>query len=242
MPSSAVSVLGASEGMAEHRAYLASCGIFLLIGSVAGLETSAARASPGILGPLARVAFVVVLLAFSARTVLRNLIWRDPIALWQEASVLSPGHWLPRTVLGESFHRAGQHAEAAAAFEAALQMRPRESELYLKLAICLAELGRTDDATAAIERLRRIDPVSPVVSTGLGAIALITGDPDKARAHFLETLDKHPSDVMALQWLAVLEEDVVANPAEAIRRCEEIQRIAPGRLSTSECLERNRSR
>jgi len=80
------------------------------------------------------------------------------------------------------------------------------------------------------------------VSTGLGVVALMAGHADRARPYFLETLARDPRDVLARQWLAVLEEDTNANPREALRWCEEIQQLAPGRLSNEECIRRNRSR
>ena len=56
------------------------------------------------------------------------------------------------------------------------------------------------------------------------------------------TIEHHPKDIMARQWLAVLEEEVAKNHAEALRLCEEVRQIAPGRLSDDECVRRNRAR
>ena len=99
-----------------------------------------------------------------------------------------------------------------------------------------------DEANATFEALRRRRPQSPTVSTGLGAVSLISGQAEQAKRHFLETLAKDPRDVAALQWLAVLEEDANANPAEALRRCEQIEQLVPGRLGTEDCIRRNRAR
>ena len=40
----------------------------------------------------------------------------------------------------------------------------------------------------------------------------------------------------------MLEEEVNANPAEALRRCEQIEQLVPGRLGTADCIRRNRAR
>jgi protein O-mannosyl-transferase len=242
IPSSFIVVLGQGEGMAEHRVYLASCGLFLAAGSM--IEWSIARLSAMSprARPLVRAALAVVLLSLAARTVLRNAVWADPVAIWREASDRAPTNWLPRTVLGETLHDAGRHDEAVAAYRAALQLRPKEPFGYLKLGLCLAELGRFDEATATFEQLRSIDPQSTIVSTGLGAVAMIAGQPDRAREYFVKTLENEPRDVVARQWLAVLEEEAGANPAEALRRCEEIQQLAPGKLSNEDCIRRNRAR
>jgi Flp pilus assembly protein TadD len=112
----------------------------------------------------------------------------------------------------------------------------------MKLGTCLAALGRVEEANATFETLRRRKPQSPTVSTGLGAVSLMSGQPEKAKRYFLETLEKDPRDVLALQWLRVLEEEVNANPAEALRRCEQIEQLVPGGLGTADCIRRNRAR
>ena len=242
VPSSLIVVLDQGEGMAEHRVYLASCGLFLAAGSLVGsLLERVTRVSP-LTRALAGTVLAVGLLSLGARTVFRNAVWAYPVALWREATDKAPNNWLPRTVLGETLHDAGRHGEAVVAYKAALQLRPSEPLGYLKLGLCLAELGRFDEATATFEQLRSIDPRSTIVSTGLGAVAMVAGQPDRARDYFVETLKDDPRDVMARQWLAVLEEEAGANPAEALRRCEEIQQLAPGKLSNEDCIRRNRAR
>ena len=121
-------------------------------------------------------------------------------------------------------------------------MRPQEKFGYMKLGLCLAEMGRLDEAAAAFEALHRLDPASAVASVGLGAVAMLAGDGDRARRYFLETIQHDPRNIAARQSLAVLEETVAANPTEALRRCEEIQQLAPETPGNDECIRRNRSR
>src|SRR5207247_287133 len=116
-------------------------------------------------GGLARAAVAVLILSLGARTMLRNAIWADPVRLWQEAADRSGDGAVPHTVLGESLHDAGRHAQAIAAFETALRRRPEDALGYLKLGMCLAETGRIDEARATFERLRLRDPQSPIVPT-----------------------------------------------------------------------------
>lgn len=242
VPSSVLVVLNQGEGMAEHRVYLASCGLFMAAALAIGRGEAALDRMRLPVRALAYTAFVVSLLSLSGRTFVRNTVWASPVVLWQEAADRAPDHWFPHTVLGEAFDAAGQHEAAAAAYGTALRLRPQEDTVYMKLSMCLAELGRVDEATATLEALRLRKPQSTIVSTGLGAVAMISGHPDQARRYFLETVARDPLDVTARQWLAILAEDVDANPAETLRWCEEIQQLAPGRLTTGECIRRNRAR
>jgi hypothetical protein len=241
VPSAALAVVDRGDSMAEHRAYLASCGLFLMAGSlVAYIAERLGRVSAR-LSVLGAVAFGVILLLLGARTVLRNLVWSSPAALWQEASDLAPGNWLPRTLLGEALHEAGRHAEAVDAYRDALTLNPGDDIEYMNLAICLTETGRSKDALATLDALARRVPQSPIVFVGRGTVYMLGGDYDSARRDFLELLHRNPRDVTALQLLATLEERA-DNPAEALRRCEQVQQLMSGSLSTDECIRRNRAR
>ena len=103
-------------------------------------------------------------------------------------------------------------------------------------------MGRLDEAAATFERLQAIDPQSTSGRIGLGAVALLSGNPARAREYFLATIERDPRNVSARQSLAMLNEMDPANPAEALRLCEEIQHIDPGTLGNDECIRRNRSR
>jgi hypothetical protein len=241
LPSAALAVVDRGDAMAEHRAYLASCGLFLVAGSVVVAVAARLSRVSVRLRILGGVAFGVVLLVLGARTMLRNLIWSDPPVLWQEAAELAPGNWLPRTLLGESLHEAGRHAEAVDAYRNALTLNPGDDIEYMNLAVCLTETGRSKDALAILDGLARRVPQSPIVPIGRGTVYMLGGDYASARRDFLELLARNPGDVTVLQLLATLEERA-DNPAEALRRCEEIQQRMSGSLSAEECISRNRAR
>jgi hypothetical protein len=111
---------------------------------------------------------------------------------------------------------------------------------YAKLGQCLLELGKIEDADGVFQSLRAVDPGSTAASTGLGLIALRARDSGVAREYFLQSLAKEPTSVPMRQILASIAEET--NPAEALRWCEEIERIAPQTPGNEECIQRNRQR
>jgi len=242
LPPAMLVAMDRGEPMAEHRVYLAACGLMLAAGATIG--RMAARF--GSVHPLAtlilRVALVMAIVSFGARTVIRNIVWSQPVALWAEAVGKSPAHWYPRLLLGESLHNDGQHADAVAQFRIAMQLRPNEPALYTKVGTCLTELGRLDEAANAFARLQTLVPGSVEASNGLAAVALIGGRPDEARRRYRASLDLDPDNIQARRGLVVLEETIGNNPAEALRLCEEIARIAPGTSGNDDCINRNRAR
>jgi Flp pilus assembly protein TadD len=112
----------------------------------------------------------------------------------------------------------------------------------LKLGFCLAELDRFDEAKATFEQLRVRHPQSRTALTGLGIVAMMSDHPVDARARFQEAIALDARDIPARQWLAILDEQIAGNPAEALRLCEEIQRLVPASVGVEECIRRNRTR
>jgi protein O-mannosyl-transferase len=242
LPSSALMVMNPNGDMAEHRLYLASAGPFLAMGTFVGWLVSGAGAYGTPLRWVAVLLLSTALLSLSGRTLLRNAMWSSPVLLWGEAADRAPTHWMPRTVLGESLHDAGRHEEAVAAHRVALAANLKEESIYLKLGFCLTELHRFDEAKATFEQLRTSNPQSRTALTGLGIVAMMSGHPLDARARFQEAIALDVRDIPARQWLAILEEQIADNPAEALRLCEEIQRLSSGNGGSQDCVRRNRAK
>ena len=247
VPSSALVVLGRGEPMAEHRVYAASAGLFLAIGMgigwfMAALTQLKLRVRLRYARLLANVAMALILLSLCTRTHARNVVWHDPVTLWRESVDLAPNHFRPRMLLGQAWQEAGRREEAVKQFKMAAKLRPQEEAIYKNLGLCLAEMGRLDEAAATFMQLRQLNPRSAFAPTGLGAIAAMSRQPGRARQYYIEALDLDPRSVPARQSLAMLAEMEPANPAEALRLCEEIERLAPGTPGNDECIRRNRSR
>jgi Flp pilus assembly protein TadD len=242
VPSSALVILDRGEPMAEHRVYLASCGLFLAWGEAIGWFSGRLSGARRVTRLAFRTAVAAGLVCIAAGTVLRNAVWASPVTVWLEAAYRAPDHWLPHLLLAEALQDQGRLDEAVVAYRRGLRLGPQEQLGYRKLGMCLTELGRFNEAAAVFEALQRLNPQSIEASMGLGAVAMLGGKPERARAYFLESLAKDRRNVAARQALATLEETIAGNPAEALRLCEEIQAIAPETPGNDECIQRNRSR
>ena len=236
-------LLGGLDGgvlVAEHRVYMPVVGAFLCAGWLAEAAMPLFRRfrSTRVLAPLA---FAVVVLMLGGRTWLRNLVWENPVDVWSEAVQYAPGHWLPRTVLAESLHAAGQHEAAVEAYRQALVLRPDNQGASVNLAVCLSEMGRRAEAGRVVDDLEAMVPESSFVQVGRGAVAVLEGRGEEARRFFLRAIARDPSNVLARQWLSVMAE-ASADREEALHRCYELQRLTPGRLSIDECIARSLAR
>jgi tetratricopeptide (TPR) repeat protein len=234
------SVIPLREVMAEHRVYLASGGLFLILAAaVAPLAHGLQRGRRRL--PLALPLFVVGLIALSALlTVRRNEVWASPVALWAEAAERSPAMWEPHYALGDALREAGDCAAAVGAYEIVVKMRPAHRDAYTNLGICLAQTGRLEEAETAFRRVLQIDPSFARGYTNLGALALVAGDPGRARDFYREAIVQDPGNVLARMQLARLYEGTFGDYHSAARMCGEARAIAPATPGVVECVERNR--
>jgi len=238
VPSGVLFALGRGEPMAEHRAYGASIGVFLGAGSAFGMLAHRfvrrGRAMRWLFFGLCAL-FVIQL---CGRTMIRNAVWRDPVALSREAARLSPGHWMPRLLLGEALRTSGRCDQAIAQYQTAIALRPADQFGHTKLAACLIETGRLDEAAAALERLETVSPGSPQASTGLGILAVLRNRPDEGRRHFLKTLERSPSDRQARQLLAFVEGTLREEESRGV--CSELERLSAAPLLYDGCAQGDR--
>lgn len=236
------SVIALREGMAEHRVYLAVAGLLIALSTVQFRPLEGARRP----GPSVRVGYkvagVLVLLVLSALTLRRNEVWASPASLWTEAVSRASGMWEPRYALGDALREAGNCAAAVAEYRQVVAMRPAHRDAHTNLGICLGQTGQLEEAEGAFRRALEIDPGFARGFTNLGALALVAGDPARARDFYLEAIRKDSQNVLARMQLARLYEQTFEDYHAAARMCGEVRALAPATPGVVDCVERNRRR
>jgi serine/threonine-protein kinase len=104
--------------------------------------------------------------------------------------------------------RAGAERE----YRLAIALNPGYVTARQWLAIHLADGGRFDEAIAEIERARRLDPLSRIINTAVGAIRYFARDYDAAIAEYQTVLDQAPD--FALAWALMGRVYLVSGRAE----------------------------
>ena len=229
IPSSVLFALGRGEPMAEHRAYGASIGVFLAVGSAFGMLWHRLDARAPVWRWLLYGLSMLFAVQLGARTIVRNEVWSDPVRLSAEAVSMSPDHWMPRLLLGEALRTSGRCDEAVTEYRRAIALRPRDEFGYTKLAACLIGTGRLDEAVAAFEQLEAVSPLSPQATTGMGLLSLLRNRPAEGREYFLRTLERNPSDPQGRQLLAFVDGTLSSEETTAI--CAEFRRLATAFVS-----------
>jgi protein O-mannosyl-transferase len=158
VPGAVLTVLNQGEPMAEHRVYLASCGLFLAIGDAAGRATSWIDRLGTRVRVLPRAVIGLTLLSYLGLTITRNQIWSSPVTLWGEAVDLAPAHFRPRLLLGEALEDVGRRSEAAEEYRRAIQLQPAEPTGHIKLGQLLARTGQVQEAREQFQLVLASDP------------------------------------------------------------------------------------
>jgi Flp pilus assembly protein TadD len=234
------SIIALREGMAEHRVYVASAGIAIVVtGAVAQLIRRALPAQPRI--PLAWTAALAALLAVCGTlTIRRNAVWDSQVSVWSEARRVAPDAWPARYALGDALREAGDCASAMVEYQAVLEKQPRHREALTNLGICLGQVGRFPEAEVAFRRAIAVDPSWARGYTNLAAVAMLEGDAEEARDYYQRAILVDPKNVHARVQLARIYEEVLHDYDRALRMCEEARQISPTPAGTDECIVRNR--
>jgi hypothetical protein len=231
VPSSVLFSFGVGEPLAEHRAYLAAVGLFLVAGCLFAGLWARARVRRGTLVLGAVAGLLVAQLA--GRTLLRNAIWDDPVVLARESVALAPHHWIPQLLLAETERQAGRCGMAVASYARAIALRPIEPFAYLGFANCLIATGRVAEAERALITMRALDPQSQEAAMGLGVLAAAQNRSAEARPYFDEVLRRDPSRQDARRFMAFLDGGLAK--AEHDELCQAMRLLATGGVRLERC-------
>ena len=148
------SVIPLADPVMEHRLYLASWGVFLVIAVLATrlIRRLAWLARPRVLA----AALACLCVGLASATYLRVGVWRSKLTLWSDCVVKSPHKARVHLGLGNAYRKVGEVPKAIQELNTALDLArsdPRwlRLEIRAKLATSLLSLGRGEEAVAAVQ-------------------------------------------------------------------------------------------
>jgi Flp pilus assembly protein TadD len=180
-----------------------------------------------------------LLASLATRTLVRNLIWHDPVLLWSEAVYYAPDIWVPYRGLGDALRERGNWPGAIEAYRMAAQLKPDEAETYLPLGTCLLLAGHYADAENAFAKAASLSPGLMEAETGRGVAERMLGRTAEARDRLLGVIREHPAAILPRQHLAEIYERDFGDHVSALRVCREIEALAPQTEGVAECIRRN---
>lgn len=156
-----------SDWINESRTYLAMAGFALTAGwAIASLP---ALKPPVLLQGLAAAA---ILLAMAPLTLDRNRLWRDDVALYQDAAAKSPSKVRVRYNLGSALARAGRVAEAEQEYRQAVRLEPDDDLHHSALGYCAEMQHRPHEARRHYEKALQLNPENRRAQRALQRLAI----------------------------------------------------------------------
>jgi protein O-mannosyl-transferase len=106
----------------------------------------------------------LVLLAESALTYQRNLLWTASIDLWKDSVSKSPNKVRPRFQLARAYYDAASCANAVVEYRKAAELQPPTFDLLLDWGLALDCAGKPDEAVEKMIQAAAIEPNAHVYS------------------------------------------------------------------------------
>jgi len=216
--------------VAEHRSYLPSIGIFILVACLLDwLRSSSSGSRAHVLRVGIPVFTLLCVGALSWKTCIRNNVWRTRESLWEDTVAKSPGKYRTWGNLGAAYSDAGQNEKAVHCFREALKVEPRFQNGLLNLSNSLLRLNRPKEALDTTMQLINIDKnatTKPPVAFTLGLSLAGVGRYDEAVSVFRDILRAMPNDPQTHKALGLVYYQT-GMPHRALDHYEAASRVQP---------------
>ena len=224
----------------EHRMYLPLAAVVVVVVvTVQWLVTSGCArfgAKPGVHREVKACLLAVVAVALGLRTLVRNLDYRTPVAMWTSVVQVRPEHARAHQNLGFELSNLGQSERAIEQFRQAVDLDPGFAEAQHSLGRELTVAGKPAEGIPYLQEAVRLDPNHDRAHTNLGITLAQLGRLDEAVSHYRRALEIKPrsADTHYALGAALLRQDKVA---EAVEAFEETLRINPRHRNARQALQ-----
>lgn len=198
------------ELLAEHYLYLPMFGFSLFVGHLFWRLSQRQR----VWRKIALSGFIIILVALSARTVVRNRDWKSGFTLWRATYQAVPNSPRAAYNLGVEYSRRQEIDQAIFYFRRAIELDPSHVLAYNNLAAALLAKGEAKEALAVLRRALKLNPkrdptiwgrrlsIYRMIYRNMAKCYLRLGQPDKALEAAERALDQMGGDVASFILLA----------------------------------------
>lgn len=192
--------------VADHFQYLASVGVFALIGG--GLWYTQGKASflqeEKLRTPLQVINEVIhknpyrfsfslmILLLFGSLTWKQGYVYENARTVWLDTIEKTPLGWMPYNNLGVIAVQDGNFLQAVEYFEKAVALNPDSAQSHMNLCSVYKRLEKFDNAIEHGERAIKLWPDWPKPYSCVGTALLAKGEPQQAARYFHKGVEYAP--------------------------------------------------
>jgi TolB-like protein/Flp pilus assembly protein TadD len=121
----------------------------------------------------------------------------------EKALAIDPQLAEPHATLGSTYNAMWQFDEAEKEYKRAIELNPNYPTAYHWYSIFLKDLGRYNEAAAAIKRGQELDPLSSVIAVNVSRLYQLQNDHDASIANSLKIIELDPNFEAAYEYLAL---------------------------------------
>lgn len=190
---------GISWIVAERYVYLASLGIFVVIGIVFDRLVKNKKTSP-----YAIVAFCLVVVTLGIRTIARNIDWKNQDNLWLSAAKYSPTSPQNHNNLGDLYSRHENLEKAEEEFQTAIALKPNYADAFHNLGNTYLKMQRINEAIENYQKALSINPNLWQSHQTLAAIYFQQNEFAKSQKEVERALEINPNEPQLHTNLAIV--------------------------------------
>jgi len=221
------------QAHADRYTYLPQIGLYIMIAWTVGdlLSEPTPRARRALVG----VAAAITIVSLSVRAIIQASYWKNSETLWNHTLAVTGENDVAHNNLGFLFLRRGELDKAISQFQAALNVRSKNSDTHYSLGAALIQnnLGNAlarkqlwDEAIDHLQEAIRLRPDYADAYFNLGSVLFQQGRIDQAIAQWQKALAIRPRDAEAHRNVAsALRKQ--GNVKEAIAQYEQALNITP---------------
>jgi len=180
--------------VAERYAYLGSIGIFISIAMFLNWIFEKAKEKDNNYKMIALSLIILIIIALSARTITRNVDWKNEDNLWIATGKFSSSGPNIHNNLGDVYARHSEFDKAAEEFKKAIQINPNYADAYHNLANTYKSMGKNELAMENYQKALSINPNIWQSHQNLAALYYEMGDFQKAKESMEKAVFFNPQD------------------------------------------------
>lgn len=157
-----------------------------------------------VLGQVIVVLLAVLLMCLAVTTYRRNVLWRDPLALWADAVAKSPRKARPHNNLGILYLEQGRLDEAAELFAKVIVLDAEYSPAYNNLGLIYLQRSQLDRALFYFRKALEFDPRYAHAHNNIGAVYIEQNHVQDAEEAFRTAVELEPRYASARDNLGLI--------------------------------------
>lgn len=176
--------------VAERYLYLPSLGIFVSLALLLHNLSQKKQYKYALYGLI-----IIAVALLSARTMIRNIDWKNEDNLWIATGKTSPSSPNTHNNLGDVYGRRGDKQKALQEFQTAIALKPNYADAYHNLANTYRELGQLDKALGNYQKAIEFNPNLWQSYQNIAALYFQNKQYDKALEYIQKAIQINPKNI-----------------------------------------------